>query len=87
MNNQIPTMAALTVKTNTWKQEIILIPKNPQLMGSFNINVYSPPTCVEDMHINLTECLVVLPGAVASKGVHLVPHRHSSMVDSPRPSF
>lgn len=46
-----------------------------------------PPTCVEDMYINLPERLVILPGAVAPKGVHLVAHRHGSMVDSPRPSF
>ncbi len=84
MNNWIPTTAALT---DTWKQEIISMPKHPQPMGPFDIYAHSPPTCVEDMHVNLTECLVVLPGAVASKGVHLVPHRHSSMVDSPRPSF
>lgn len=45
------------------------------------------PTGIKDMHINLTKCLIVLPGAVASKGVHLVTHGHSSMVDSPRPSF
>lgn len=39
------------------------------------------------MHINLPESLIVLPGAVTPKGVHLMANRHSSMVDSPRPSF
>lgn len=39
------------------------------------------------MHVDLTEGLVVLPGAVASEGVDLVAHGHGSMVDSPRPSF
>lgn len=50
-------------------------------------HTHLPHTCVEDVHINLTKCLIVLPGAVASKGVHLVTHCHSSMVDSPWPSF
>lgn len=49
--------------------------------------MFLAPTCIENMHINLPKCLIVLPGAVASKGVHLVTHGHSSMVDSPRPSF
>lgn len=39
------------------------------------------------MHINLPKSLIVLPGAVTPKGVHLVANCHSSMVDSPRPSF
>ena len=46
-----------------------------------------PLTSVEHMHVNLSERLVVLPGAVAPKGVHFVSNRHSSMVDSPRSSF
>lgn len=49
--------------------------------------VYSPPTCVEDVHIDLAECLVVFPRAVAPEGVHLVADCHSGMVDSPGPSF
>lgn len=47
----------------------------------------SPPTSVEDMHVNLTERLVVLPRAVAPKGVHLVAHRHRSVVDPAGPAF
>lgn len=39
------------------------------------------------MNIDLTECLVVLSRTVASERVHLVPHRHRSMVDSPGPPF
>lgn len=46
-----------------------------------------PPTCVEDMYIDLTERLVVLPRAVAPKGVHLVAHCHRSVVDPAGPAL
>lgn len=39
------------------------------------------------MYINLTERLVILPRAVAPKGVHLVAHRHRSVVDPAGPAF
>lgn len=39
------------------------------------------------MYVDLTERLVILPGAVAPKGVHPVAHGHRSVVDPAGPAL
>lgn len=83
-------------KLNNWAPKQPHLPPTTNYSSAHNktrVDVISDkksrslPTWVEDMHIDLTQRLVVLPRAIAPKGVDLVPHRHSSMVDSPWPSF
>lgn len=44
-------------------------------------------TCVENVDVDLPQGLIVLPGAVATKGIDLVPHSHGRVVHPPWPTF